>query len=447
MGTTLIIGVVAAALLGGGVFLSMLFRKVVPTNMVHIIQSRTATMPYGTKQENGNVYYRWPSWVPRIGVTVIELPVCNFDLSLQNYEAYDKDRVPFMVDVTAFFRIKDTALAAQRVAGVEELGEQLRQVVQGAVRKVLASDVIDSIMLERAKFGDAFTGEVRDQLAEWGVESVKSMELMDIRDGKDSKVISNIMAKKTSLIDMESRTEVARNTKAAETAEIEAQRAIEVARQEAEKIVGEQTALKQKAIGIANQLSLQEIRTQEKITKERDMEVQRVQEVKTAEIAKDKAVVAAEEHKQTSIIRADGDLEQKKREAEGVKVRGEADAKATELMQLAPIQAQIVLAKEIGTNEGYQKYLISLEQVKAYIEVGSKQAEALKAADVKIISNTGNPTEGITNVMDIFTTKGGTAVGGMLEALANTPTGAAVLDKVGVEPSKKTKNLNGGNHN
>src|SRR3989338_2691224 len=172
-----------AVFVAAWIFISILYRVVVPTNMVHIVQTRKKTTSYGTGQLGSNVYYRWPRWIPRLGVTVIELPVSNFDLSLKDYEAYDKDRVPFMVDVTAFFRIKDTALAAQRVASIKELEEQLSLIVQGAVRKVLASDVVESIMLERSQFGTAFTNEVSVQLEEWGVESVKSMELMDIRDG------------------------------------------------------------------------------------------------------------------------------------------------------------------------------------------------------------------------------------------------------------------------
>ena len=94
------------------VILAIAFRTVVETNSVHIVQSKKKTTSYGTGQAAGNVYYRWPSWVPVIGITRIKLPVSNFDLSLKDYEAYDKDRVPFMVDVTAFFRISKTDLAA-----------------------------------------------------------------------------------------------------------------------------------------------------------------------------------------------------------------------------------------------------------------------------------------------------------------------------------------------
>lgn len=412
--------------------LSIMFRQVVSTNMVHIVQSRRKTTPYGTNQDAGNVYYRWPSWIPHFGVTVIELPVSNFDLSLKDYEAYDKDRVPFKVDVTAFFRIEDTAKAAQRVESIHELEAQLSLIVQGAVRKVLASDVIDSIMLERSKFGNEFTTEVAEQLEEWGVKSVKSMELMDIRDGHESQVISNIMAKKTSHIEMESRVEVARNKKMAETAEIENRQAVDVRRQEAEEVVGQRTAEKDKQVGIAKEQSQQEVLSQQKETRTRDMAVKQVEQVRTAEIEKEKQVVAAEQHKQTAIIRADGDLEAKKREANGVQAFGEAQAAAEKALQLAPVQAQITLAKEIGSNAGYQNYLAMIEAIKAYLVVGGKQAEALQNADVKVIANTGSPTKGASNVMDLFTSKGGTDLSSMIEAFAQTPLGKAALGAIGI---------------
>ncbi len=418
---------------------SFMMRTVVSTNMVHVVQSRRKTTPYGTGQKAGNVYFRWPSWIPALGVTVIRLPVSNFDLSLLAYEAYDRDRVPFIVDVTAFFRIEDTAVAARRVVNVKELEEQLSLIVQGAVRKVLADDVIDSIMLERAKFGNAFTEEVGDQLKEWGVTSVKSMELMDIRDGEGSRNVTNIMAKKTSFIEMESRTEVAENTKKAETAEIESQQVIDVRAQEAAEAVGQRTAEKDKAVGIAEQQSRQEVLTQEKLTKERTMAVHRVEQVKQEEIEKDRQVVAAEQDKQTRVIRAEGELEAQQKEAEAIRVVGVARADAEKAMKLAPVMAQIELAKEIGANDGYQQYLAMLEAIKAHIVVGQEQAKALQTADVKVIANEGNAGEGMNRVMDLFSSKGGTNLSAMVEAFAQTPLGTAVLGQMGVKAEKSER--------
>ena len=59
------------AFIGVSIFAALLFRRVVSTNMVHIVQSRRKTTPYGTGQKAGNVYYEWPSQLPVIGVTVI----------------------------------------------------------------------------------------------------------------------------------------------------------------------------------------------------------------------------------------------------------------------------------------------------------------------------------------------------------------------------------------
>lgn len=421
------------AFIGVSIFAAILFRRVVSTNMVHIVQSRRKTTPYGTGQTAGNVYYEWPSQLPVIGVTVIKLPVSNFDLSLKDYEAYDTNRVPFKVDVTAFFRIKDTAIAAQRVATIKELEEQLHLIVQGAVRKVLASDVVEVIMVERAKFGDQFTNEVSAQLAEWGIESVKSMELMDLRDGHNSQVISNIMAKKTSHIEMESRTEVANNNQAAETAEINAQQAVDIRRQEAEQAVGQRTAEKTKQIGVAEQQARQEILTQEQETAERDMAVKRVEQVRQAEITKDQEVVAADQDKQTRVIIADGMLEAKRKEAAGIEVEGLAKAAAEKAMQLAPVEAMIVLAKEIGTNPGYQQYLAMIEAIKAHVIVGGKQADALLGADVKIIANAGDPISGAGDVMGLLGSAGGTRIAAMVEAFAQTPLGKATLARMGIE--------------
>lgn len=429
----LIYGIIAVILviIGGGILLSMFFRKVVDRNMVHIVQGTNKTHYYG-QEEDGNSYYNWPRWVPFIGVTVMKLPISNFDLSLRDYDAYDMDRVPFMVDVTAFYRIVNPEMASERVSNMDELNEQLDKITQGAVRTVLASAVIDTVMTQRAEFGDKFTTEVSSQLAEWGVDVVKPMELMDVRDDNGSNVIANIMAKKSSHIEMESRLEVAKNHKLSETAEIEAKRAIDVSSQEAEQKVGEKTAEKDKIVGIANQLAQQEILTAEKVTKEKDMEVKRVELVKQAEITRDEQVVAAEQEKRTTVIIAEGQLTAQQREADGIEAVGNANASAEKAMQLAPVEAQIVLAQEIGENEGYQEYLVSIEAISAQKTVGVQQATALQNADVKVISNIGNPTEGTSKVMDLFTSKGGTNISSMLEAVNQSKIGKSLLEKIGV---------------
>jgi len=414
--------------LGGLVLTALVYkiislRRVVSTNEVHIVQSQKRTLSYGKDTGNGNTYYEWPSWLPILGINKIKLPVSVFDLDLQAYEAYDKGRLPFVVDVKAFFRITQSDVAAQRVASFTELHEQLKAIVQGAVRTILASNEIETIMQGRATFGAQFTQEVDEQLANWGVSTVKNIELMDIRDSSGSHVIKNIMEKKKSLIEMESRTEVAKNKKSAEIAEIEATREVDLQKQSAKQSVGLRTIEADRQVTISHQEALQTVAEQEKITKDKEMSVLKVQEVRKAEIQKDVSVVNAQQQKETTVLVAQGQLESKALEAQAITLNGEAKANAEKAMQLAPVEAQIVLAKEIGANESYQKYLVTIRQVEATQAVGMEQAKALEKAEIKIISNTESPTSGLTNVRDLFSSEGGMKMGAMLEGLAATDKG------------------------
>ena len=269
----------ALIFLGVAAFIFVVFimplRRVVPTNVVHIVQYAKKTVSFGKGQTGGNVYYEFPRWLPFLGMTKRELPVSNFDLDLQNYEAYDKDRLPFVLDIKAFFRISDTNEAANKVESFAELRNHLTGIVQGAVRSIMANARLEDIMSERSVYGEKFTIAVSEQLKEWGVVPVKNIELMDLRDNKESKVIENIMAKKKSEIEKESRIEVAKNKQLAESAEIEAGKTVALKKQEAHEAVGKREAEVNKTIGIMNEKTNQDINDEAKITKEKlnqDME-------------------------------------------------------------------------------------------------------------------------------------------------------------------------------
>lgn len=436
----ILIGVGAiAVVLVVAVILAASFRTVVSTNDVHIVQSIKKTTSYGKDQEAGNVYYRWPAWLPVIGIRTISLPVSVFNVKLDGYAAYDKGRVPFEIDVMAFFRITETNVAAQRVHSQPELIEQLKGILQGACRAILATSEIEEILEGRGKFGDMFTKEVDHNLAAWGVQTVKCIELMDIRDAGDSKVIHNIMAKKKSLIERESRIEVAENMRAAQEAEIMASRAVELQKQDAMQQVGQRSAEKDKLVGIANQQAQQEIKIQEKVTAERQMAIVQVQQVRQAEIVRDVQVVAAEQMRRTQVILAEGQkqqtitvaegtLEQAKFVAQGIEVQGKAKGAAEQAVLMAPVNSQIQLAKEIGANAGYQTYLVQIRTIEKEQMVGIEQAKALTAAEIKVIANTGGVVDGVKNVMDLFTSKGGTQLGAMVEAFVQTPTGQQLVN-------------------
>jgi flotillin len=451
-------------------------RRIVPTNVVHIVQRGKQTVSYGTNKQS-NVYYEWPSWLPFFGVSKRVLPVSNFDIDLKRYEAYDKDRVPFVVDVKAFFHISDTNVAAQKVESFEELKGQLENVVQGAVRSILAKSKLEEIMEERSIFGKQFTEAVNNDFQKWWVEAIKSIELMDVRDADGSQVIHQIMAKRMSAIDMESRTEVAKNNKMAKQAELEARKEIDVTTAETEKIAGEAQAQSQQAIGIAKaeskkrtgiaeQESISEIAKSQRMTAEQEMEVIKVNQVKQAEIDREREIITAEQEKQKTEIRAMAEkyrieteasaaLEAKRKEAEAtktvgsaeadvIKAKGISEAESRKAMELASVSAQTTLAKEIGENKPYQEYLIRVKEVEVSQVVGVAQyesmAKALSAADLKLLINSGDVQSGIGKLSDLFTSKGASQINGLLEGLKQTEEGKNILSMLnGLASSKKSE--------
>jgi flotillin len=440
-GTLATVVVILVAWAAISVVLAMSFRTVVPTNEVHIVQSRRKTTSFGKDQAAGNTYYTWPAWLPRIGIRVIKFPVSIFDVRLDNYAAYDKGRVPFNIDILAFFRIEDSNVAAQRVSSFDELLTQLHGILQGASRSILATQPIEEILEKRVEYGAQFTHATDDQLKSWGVVNVKNIELMDIRDTPESHAIGNIMAMKQSLIEKESRVAVAGNKQAAQTAEIEANRTVAVNQQEAEEQVGVRKAKKEQAVGIAAQQADQAIKEEQAVTAGKAIAVAKVTQVGTAENLRAAEVVKADQDKQITVIaaeavkaktitEAEGALQQQKLLAEGTRATGEAKGAAEQAVLMAPVNAQITLAKEIGANENYQKYLISIRTVEANQTIGVENAHALAAAEIKVIANTGSVAGGLKSVMDVLSPAGGLQVGAMLEALKTTDAGKAIVDKL-----------------
>ncbi|MEE6206803.1 MAG: SPFH domain-containing protein [Alphaproteobacteria bacterium] len=464
MGENVIIAlVVLAAIIVVLAFWVFSLRRVVPTNEVHIIQRGKETISYGkgSKENRGNVYYEFPACIPYIGVTRTTLPISVFDVTLVAYEAYDKGRLPFVVDVKAFFRISDSTTAAARISDFSELKNQITDIVRGAVRSIMANAELEDIMGERAIYGSRFTEMVKEQLGNWGVEPVKNIELMDVRDAKDSEVIGNIMAKKSSEIEMQSRSEVAANMKKAREAEIQAAQDVDLKQEEANQQVGMKKATVQREVGLADERAKQAVKEQAKVTAEKEMEVQKVTQVKKAEIDKEANIILAEQNKEVAVknaeavkaqvelraeadkrqieLKAEAELSKGLKEAQAIEAKGKAEAEAKKQMELAPVNAQITLAKEIGENQGYQDYLVRLEQIKALCEVGIEQAKNLGNADIKINTMANTIPSGVSKVADVFSPQGGLNLAGMFETMAQSPIGQQVIEKVVGKKEKKTK--------
>jgi flotillin len=303
---------------------------------------------------------------------------------------------------------------------------------------------------------------VKEQLGNWGVVTVKNIELMDVRDSKDSDVIANIMAKKSSEIEMQSRTEVAQNLKKAKEAEILAKQEVDLKQEEANQQVGMKKAKVKQQVGLADEQAKQAVSEQAKITAEKNMEVLKVNEIKKAEIDRDANIIKAEQDKAVTVknaeatkakielnaeadkkqieLKAEADLAKGLKEAQAIEAKGKAEAEAKKQMELAPVNAQIALAKEIGENQGYQDYLVRLEQIKALCEVGIEQAKNLGKADIKINAMSNDVPSGVSKITDVFSPQGGLNMAGMLESFTQSPLGSKVVEKfLGKKPTDATE--------
>ena len=102
-------------------------------------------------------------------------------------------------------------------------------------------------------------------------------------------------------------------------------------------------------------------------------------------------VVPANETKDVSIAQVEGQKARDIIDAAGIQAEGGGRAEAEKAWQMATISALIELAREIVTYAGYQQYLVTVKQIEATRDVGMEHAQALKQADVKVISNVDTP--------------------------------------------------------
>jgi flotillin len=130
---------------------------------------------------------------------------------------------------------------------------------------------------------------------------------------------------------------------------------------------------------------------------------------------------------------AEANLVKATKNAQGIQAEGSAKADAEKQLQLASVTAQTTLAKEIGENDGYQKYLIEIRRVEATEKVGLEQAKNINGSNIKIVATAGNVAEGLNSALDVLTPKGGSSIATALEALAGTEAGQALLAKFGIK--------------
>lgn len=429
-------------------FIAMLWRSIVPQDEVHIVNTSKESKPYGDpkevdeklaqgKKSYGNVYYEFPHWIPVLGVVVKKLTLNVFQVNLDNYPAYDQDKVPFVVDFKSWFVIDNPIVAAKRIKDMSELKAQLQEMLQGIVRKTMAGKTIKEIMESRAELRDIFVKEVGEQCKDWGVK-LNSIEFTDIRDmdGDEFRVIDDIKRVQSSAIEKERRVAEAENEKQARLSEIQSKREADLEDVIAKETVEKRDADRKKIVGIANEQAEQEIKEQAKLTKEKEVAVKRTEEVGTAEYQKEKVIIEANAKKEFEIIQAqaeqqslaieaEGQKEKDRLEGEGIaaKINAEGEAEANVIQKKGEAKA-IALEKEAEAKKKLQEALkveLGALAIEAQKEVGVANAAALGKADIRILSGDGNNGQ----------------MARFLEGLAqNSTVVTSVLERLGIDTFK-----------
>ena len=447
------------AIVGILIFLYIItqLRKVVATNEVHIVQKWSSSIAHWKDFEWWNVYLDWPSWVPMVWIAVQKLPLSIFDIRLEWYKAYDAWKVPFQVDVTAFFNIKDPVVAAQKIYTIQELQEQLWETLKWVIRKTLASKDIIEIMESRTEIKQEFHSEILKEAGAWWVE-LKNVEFMDIRDADWSEVVTNIMNKKRSQIESESQIEVAENEKRAiierenksaearakaaeakskaDSSEFNSKKESELIRIENDKLIQNQEIEKDRILALQREEAKQKLYEATKITREKELSIQQLEEEKRAEINKNIELIKAEEQKQKLLIEADARAKTKEMEAQADKIKVElaaqaekikiesiwlAKAKEIDYMWTAQAKNKSEMAKALNEfSPEAIAYLIKELEAKISEVVDLEKAKSLSKADIKIISTWWNGSEWVNSFMELFSAKWWSNIWAMIEAAKNT---------------------------
>ncbi|MDR1111879.1 MAG: hypothetical protein LBP92_14580, partial [Deltaproteobacteria bacterium] len=170
-------------------------------------------------------------------------------------------------------------------------------------------------------------------------------------------------------------------------------------------------------------------------------EIQAQAQKSVIEIEAEAKKTAVENEAQASKFRieqvAAATLVQQLNEAKGTQSIGLAEAEAEKAKQLASVTAQTTLAREVGENKEYQQYLITIEQIKAYRDVGIEQAKNIGNAKIEILANSGNIESGLNRVTDLFTSKGAAALNGLFTGLEQTAAGKSLISKLADQPEKE----------
>lgn len=410
MTTILILSVVIALL---AVFFFLTYTVVEP-NKAHVVvfmgRGRKVFSPHTDEgaKKGSTSYFHIPFLMER---TI--LPLTNVKMEIPSFELKDQQVAPFMCEVTCWFRILRPEVAVEKLDVSEgfELAvrDTLEEQVRGIARAAAMKQEILEIMRDRKTFGDGVEQEVNGALVEWGLELVK-LEIVDFSDVTGSQVIRDYENMRKATIQANSRKVIAEQDKEATLVEAETKREAGVAMHVSEREVEKANVEKERQVLVAKEDANATVAKQRELANLKKVEAQRALEVGQANVTKQATIEEAEgeaeaEYKRGK-ARADVKQAEGNAEAEVIRSKGLSEAEATD--------------KKAEALKKYNEAGITLEQIKAYVEIEVAKYEnlgqALANADINLVGGTeGNSLFGFN-----LDSQGGANLGQFITAMENT---------------------------
>lgn len=340
-------------------------RTIVPPDKIDIVVRSGRSDIYCSNKEYmleeavdiKSVYYKIPSWMPGIGLYVRRMLLQMLEIKVPDFVAFDKNRARFSCDIVAFVAIKDGKKAAMRMPSTADgMSRQIQQVLWATMRDSTTKMTVRTIINNRSEVIDMIREPLTEALDEWGL-GLKDIEIVEFKDGPDSKVVSDISSIREQEIDTEARQKNADQVKKAKIVEAETNeefRKREIQRDE--------------EVAMREQKKLQEVAKEQKIATEQELEVTKVEQVKQERIDKEQAEVKAEREKEVARIKAEQQKEvetiikeQKHLEGQGDRLRQEEQAKgnAAPIREKGKAEADVIQVTGTARADITRKVLVA----------------------------------------------------------------------------------------
>jgi flotillin len=408
---------------------------VVPPHEAHVVVSRGKGKKVYCSRPLEGVKLQSAYWYVPILKQRLIMPLENIRIEIDSIPLRDQLMAKFSGDVICFLSVVDPLLAAEKLGRIESeegktgfprIEAEVGRLIESIARNASMSMEVYEIMRHRDAFSQEVKKRVNDPLKEWGVQLV-DLEVIHFKDIEAYTVIKDLEQRQATLINAETRKQVADNQKGASIVESLANKETEMARAENDELYRIRQIQKDQKVGQTQQEAVQNIAQAEMEANKEKVEALRVLDVGTAQVGAQAKIESAKGDSEAIKTKADGD-------SEAIRKTGLAQAEVTKATLIA--EADGTKEKAYALKE-YTDAGLSLETIKADVDIKKAQfaalAEGLKVAKISLV------TSGESNILGIpVSAKAGADIGQMLYEMAEHGIDVrSLLDKLPLETAVK----------